>query len=128
MSIMKQLSIFLKNEPGVLGRLCENFAEHSINILGISVSDTVDHAVVRIMCSNPNKAAAVLGEAGVLVIETDVLVVDLPDQPGILASLSKKLAKNKINIEYAYGTTEKSGGKLVLRVSDCKKAQKLLKK
>lgn len=128
MAIMKQLSIFLKNKPGVLGRLCEEFSTHKINILGLSVSDTVDHAVVRMLCSDPNKAAAVLGEAGVLVVETDVVVVDLPDKPGVLASVSKKLAKKKINIEYAYGTTEGASGKLVMRVSDCKKAEKVLKK
>jgi len=127
MAIVKQLSIFLKNEPGVLGKFCEELSAHKINILGLSVSDTVDHAVVRILCDDPKKALTVLGDAGMLVVETDVLVIDLPDQPGVLADLAKKLAKAKVNIEYAYGTTEATGGKLVLRVSDTKKAQLALK-
>ncbi|HLX60051.1 MAG TPA: ACT domain-containing protein [Planctomycetota bacterium] len=127
MPIMTQLSIFLKNKPGVLGLLCEELAEHKVNILGLSVSDTVDHSVVRMLCDDAQKACAALGDAGMLVIETDVLVLDLPDKPGVLADVAQKLAKAKINIEYAYGTTEKSGGKLVLRVSDTKKAAKALK-
>ncbi len=128
MAIMTQLSIFLKNKPGVLARLCDEFADHKINILGLSVSDTVDHAVVRMLCSDPKKAADVLGHAGVLVVENEVLVVELPDKPGVLAAVAHKLAKKKINIEYAYGTTEESGGKLVMRVSDVKRAAKVLKK
>jgi hypothetical protein len=127
MPVLKQLSIFLENKPGVLGTFCEELAENSINILGLSVSDTVDHAVVRMLCDNPAKACTILGDAGMLVVETDVLVVDLPDKPGILADLAKKLAAAKVNIEYAYGTTEATGGKLVLRVSDTKKALKALK-
>lgn len=127
MPVMTQLSIFLKNKPGVLGLLCEELATHKINILGLSVSDTVDHSVVRMLCDNAHKASAALGEAGVLVIETDVVVLDLPDKPGVLAGVAQKLARAKVNIEYAYGTTEKSGGKLVLRVSDTKKAVKALK-
>jgi hypothetical protein len=127
MPIVKQLSIFLENKPGVLGTFCEELSAHKINILGLSVSDTVDHAVVRVLCDDPKKAITVLGDAGMLVIETDVLVVDLPDKPGILANVAKTLAKAKINIEYAYGTTDTTGGKLVLRVSDAKKAIKLLK-
>jgi hypothetical protein len=128
MPVMQQLSIFLKNKPGVLGLICDEFARHKINILGISVSDTVDHAVVRMLCDDPAKACTILGEAGLLVIETNVLVLKLPDKPGVLAATARKLAKAKVNIEYAYGTTEASGGKLVLRVSDTKKALKALNK
>ncbi|MEI6232521.1 MAG: ACT domain-containing protein [Planctomycetota bacterium] len=127
MPIVKQLSIFLENKPGVLGTFCEELSANEINIFGLSVSDTVDHAVVRVLCDDSKKAITVLGDAGMLVVETDVLVLDLPDKPGILGAVAKKLAKAKINIEYAYGTTDAKGGKLVLRVSDAKKALKTLK-
>jgi hypothetical protein len=127
MPVIKQLSVFLENKPGVLGRLCDSFADEKINILGMSVSDTVDHAVVRLVTNNANKARAILEDAGVLVVETDVLALTLPDRPGQLADVARKLAKAKVNIEYAYGTTDKSGGILILRVSDTKKAQKILK-
>lgn len=127
MQIVKQLSIFLENKPGVLGRLCQTFAKEKVNIEGLSISDTVDHAVVRLVTSNVRKAREILETAGVLVVETDVIVLTLADKPGMLAQVAGKLAKAKINIEYAYGTTEATGGQLVLRVSDAKKAAKVLK-
>jgi hypothetical protein len=127
MPVVKQLSIFLENKPGVLGRLCETFAKEKINICGMSVSDTVDHAVVRLVTSNANKARSILESAGVLVVETDVFSVSLPDRPGQLAAIAKKLSKAKVNIEYAYGTTDRDGGTLILRVSDINKAKKILK-
>lgn len=128
MTVVKQLSIFLENKPGVLARLCSSFAEQGINIEGMSVSDTVDHAVVRLITNDPAKAAAALEAAGVLVVETDVLALNLPDRPGELARVARQLAKAKVNIEYAYGTTEKAtGGMLILRVSDIAKARKVLK-
>src|SRR5437763_16122856 len=98
MPIVKQLSIFLANKPGVLARMCRTFAEQHINIAGLSVSDTVDHAVVRLITSNPAKARALLEDAGVLVVETSVLALKLPDKPGQLATAAQRLATAKVNI------------------------------
>ena len=126
MKVMKQLSVFLANKPGVLGQLCQTFAENKINIQGLSVSDTVDHAVVRMITNAPEKALHVLEGIGVLVVETDVLALALPDKPGILAAVAEKLAEGHVNIEYAYGTTASTGGMLVLRVSDIERARDLL--
>src|SRR4051812_15701276 len=127
MPVVKQLSIFLENKPGVMARLCETFSEQKVNIEGLSVSDTVDHAVVRLITNDPDKARTILEDAGVLVVETDVLALALPDKPGQLAAIARKLSKAKVNIEYAYGTTESDGGMLIMRVSDIKKARKILK-
>jgi hypothetical protein len=124
---MKQLSVFLENKPGVMARLCHGLAEQKINLLGICVSDTVDHAVVRLITSDPLKASALLESHGVLVVETDVLALSLPDRPGELGRIADKLAKAKVNIEYAYGTTGNSSTRLILRVSDLKKAVRALK-
>jgi hypothetical protein len=127
MPVVKQLSIFLENKPGVLARLCQTFADEGINIQGMCVSDTVDHAVVRLITDNPGKASEVLEATGVLVVETDVLALTLPDKPGQMAAIARQLSKAKVNIEYAYGTTEAPGGVLILRVSDIAKARKVLK-
>lgn len=127
MPVAKQLSIFLENKPGVLARLCQTFADNKVNIQGLSVSDTVDHAVIRLITSDAKRATELLESAGVLVVENEVLILTLPDKPGQLANVAKQLARAKINIEYAYGTTEEAGGHLVLRVSDVKKAMKILK-
>ncbi|MHB8973897.1 MAG: ACT domain-containing protein [Pirellulaceae bacterium] len=122
--IEKQLSLFLVNKPGVLADVCQTLGEHKINIRGISVSDTVDHAVVRLVVDDPQKAIHILGEHGVLVVETDILALEVADQPGALAKVARKFARGKINIEYAYGTAD--SGKIFLRVSDVKKGQQLL--
>lgn len=127
MQVVKQLSVFLENKPGVLARLCDEFAAEKINLQGITVSDTVDHAVIRLIPSDPAKALAVLEGAGQLVVETEVLALSLANRPGELAAVAAKLAKAKVNIEYAYGTVQNSTALMILRVNDIKKAQKVLK-
>jgi hypothetical protein len=127
MPVVKQLSIFLENKPGVLARLCENFAKEGINIEGLSVADGVDHAVVRLVPSDPRKAREMLESTGVLCIETDVIALKVPDRPGELGAAAKRLAKANVNIDYAYGTAAQGEGMLILRVNDLKKARKALK-
>ena len=128
MQIAKQLSIFLKNRPDTLADVCDHLKEEGINIIGFSVSDTVDHAVVRMVVDEPMKAIHLLGNAGVLVVENEVLVIDLRNKPGILATLGKTLAESGINIDYAYGglTRDDQSGVLYVRVSNVKKALDLL--
>jgi hypothetical protein len=127
MRVVKQLSVFLENKPGVLARLCGELAGQGINLQGITVSDTVDHAVIRLIPDDPVKALSLLESAGQLVVETDVLAMPMVDRPGELAKVAGKLAKANVNIEYAYGTVQGSRALLVLRVSDMKKAEKALK-
>ena len=67
---MQTLVAYVENKPGVLARLCETFSENKVNIQGLSISDTVDHAVVRLLTSNPKKAQALLEDAGVPVLLT----------------------------------------------------------
>jgi len=124
--IEKQISIFLENKPGVLANVCKTLGAHDVNIRGMSISDTVDHAVVRLIVNDPRKAIHVLGEHGALVVETDVLAVKLDDKPGALAKLAAKFARGKVNIEYSYGTSDGTEATVFVRVSDVKKAVQLL--
>jgi hypothetical protein len=128
MQIAKQLALFLENRPGTLARVCDALAAENINIFAISSSDTVDHIVVRMIVSDPARALFVFEEHGTLVVEDDVLMIAGDNKPGSLAKLAHKLAGAKINIEYAYCATlpEAKRGLLVLRVSDVKKAMKVL--
>ncbi|HZM03118.1 MAG TPA: ACT domain-containing protein [Candidatus Saccharimonadales bacterium] len=128
MQITKQLALFLENRPGMLARVCDALSAAKINIYAISTSDTVDHSVVRMVVSDPIKAMFVFEEHGTLVVEDDVLMITGDNKPGSLASLSHKLAQAKINIEYAYCATppDAKKGLLILRVSDAKKALKVL--
>lgn len=125
--IVKQLSVFLENKPGVLARVCQALAEKDVNIVGFSVSDSVDHAVFRIVVDDPAVATHVLGEGGALVVGTRVLAVKLPNRPGAVQQVAEMLAEADINIEYAYGAGDGAQGLVFLRVSDVEKAQVLLK-
>src|SRR4051812_20873345 len=102
MQITKQLALFLENRPGTLARVCDALAAAKINIYAISMSDTVDHSVVRMVVSDSRKALHLFEEHGTLVVENDVLMVEGDNKPGSLAKLAHRLAAAKVNIEYAY--------------------------
>ena len=128
MHITKQLAIFLENRPGTLARVCDALAESKINIYAISTSDTVDHTVMRMVVSDYRKALHIFEQHGTLVVEDDVLMVEGSNKPGSLSRIAHKLADAKINIEYAYCATppDAKKGLLVMRVSDAKRALKVL--
>ena len=128
MDIVTQLAVFLANKPGTLAEVCDELAKANINIYALTITDTVDHAVVRMVLSDTRKALHIFGERGVLVVENDVLMINNTNKPGGLSLLAKKLAEHKINIEYAYLATnpDSKKGLLILRVSDTKKALRVL--
>lgn len=129
MKTVKQLSLFLENKPGTLATVVRALAKAKINILAISVSDAVDHAVVRMVVNEPQKALHLLGEHGVLVVERDVLLIACDNRPGELATIARKLAAKKVNIEYAYAATvpDAPTGAIILRVDNLAKARQVLK-
>ena len=129
MKIVKQLSVFLENKPGTLSKVCRALAHEGVNIYAMTVSDTIDHAVIRIVVSDHDKAVRMFEATGVLVVETDVIQIDLKNEPGQLAKLSDKLSLAGINIDYAYcaAEMEQKKGALILRVNDTKEALKVLK-
>jgi hypothetical protein len=124
-----QLAVFLANRPGALARVCEALANAEINIHALATSDTVDHSVVRMVVSDPTKALMLLGEAGVLALETEVLMIETASEPGVLTKIAERLAEAEINIEYAYlaGGRGAEKGLIVLRPSDVEKAQAVLR-
>jgi hypothetical protein len=128
MHVDRQLSVFLENKPGTLAAMCEALAEEDVNLLAMTVSDTVDHAVVRMVVDKPDEAVRILGESGILVVTNDVLIIEVANYPGSLAELAQRLARNRINIEYAYCTTSEGQpeGALVLRTHDPEGAMQVL--
>jgi hypothetical protein len=130
MEIAKQLSVFLANKPGMLADVCDELARAGINIFALTISDTADHSVVRMVVSDPEKALAIFEERGVLTVGSKVLLIENHNKPGALAKIASRLAKAKINIEYAYLATSPASkrGLLILRVDDTKGALKVLKK
>lgn len=130
MEIVKQLSVFLANKPGMLADVCNELAKAGVNIFALTISDTADHSVVRMVVSNPEKTLHIFEERGVLAVESKVLAIENKNKPGALAKISTRLAKAKINIEYAYLATSPgaSKGLLIMRVDDTKRALKVLSK
>src|SRR5580765_5911230 len=112
-----QLGVFLSNKPGALARVCQALAEAEINIHALATSDTVDHSVVRMVVSDPTRALMLLGEAGVLAIENDVLMIQSDNYPGTLARIAERLSQAEVNIEYTYmaGMLNADRGLMILR-------------
>src|ERR1041385_3335349 len=123
-----QLAIFLENKPGALGRVCEALAQAGINISALTVSDTVDHAVIRMIVSDSTKALMLLGERGVLAFENDVLCIEASNERGVLGKIADALSRAEVNIEYAYFASNMTSpkGMIVLRPSNIEKAQQAL--
>ena len=117
MPIQKQLSIFLPNRPGMLAHIAGFLAEAHVNILALSVHDTVDNAVVRLVLDNPTKGLLLLEGEDLYITEQDVVMLAVDNAPGILARIAQKLGHADINIQYAYCTaaTNQEAGCIVLK-------------
>ena len=101
MYITTQYSIFMVNKPGVLAQVLSEFARSKINVIAMTMMDSVEHGVMRVVFTAPKKAEEVLAKLNMPHNETDVLCVTLDNKSGALATVSEKLAKNHINISYA---------------------------
>lgn len=128
MDIAIQFSIFMVNKPGVLAQLLGEFARAKINVIAMTVMDSVEHGVLRVVFAEPEKAREVLSKLNTPHNETEVLCINLDNRPGALAVVAEKLAKEHINISYAYCTAGAKGGRTtaVLKVADMKKAMRVL--
>jgi len=128
MYIAIQFSIFMVNKPGVLAQLLGEFARAKINVIALTVMDSVEQGVLRVVFAEPEKAREVLSKLNTPHNETEVLCVNLTNKSGALATVAEKLAKDHINISYAYCTAGAKGGKTtgVLKVADVRKAMRIL--
>ncbi len=129
MPIQKQLSVFLPNRPGVLAHISSILAEADINILALSVHDTVDNAVVRLVLDNPTKALLLLEREELYIMEQEVVILAVDNQPGTLARIAQKLGHADINIQYAYCTaaTRQVAGCIVLKTDQPESAMECLR-
>jgi len=118
--IETQLAVFMDNRPGMLARISQALAKAKVNILALSILDTVDHAIIRMVVDKTKEAERVLGELHAMVQAREVVFMDVPNAVGVLAGIAERLAEAGINIEYAYCTTPPSqdAGALVLRTND----------
>lgn len=129
MNVEKQFSIFMVNKPGILAQILAEFARAKVNINALTVMDSVEHGVLRVVCESADTMRDILSHLNMQFNETEVLCITLPNRPGAFAAVTEKLAKAHINIAYAYCTAGAKGGKTtaILKVADVKKAMKILK-
>jgi len=125
---IKQISIFLENRGGRLAEVTDVLGRADINIRALSLADTSDFGILRLIVDRPDDAVKALKEKGFTVRETNVVAVEVPDKPGGLAGVLKKLRDFGISIEYMYAFVEKATDKavLVFRFDEVQKALKTL--
>ena len=107
MERVKQISVVLENRPGQLARLCRRLADREVNIIALSVAETSEQGVVRLVLDKPEEALRLLDEGGFAFVQTEVLLFALPNQPGALAGMTEKLTDKGVNIPFVYGSTGK---------------------
>jgi hypothetical protein len=125
---VNQISIFLENKPGQLAAICRTLAEADINIATLSLADTADFGVVRMIVDDHVRGCEVLAAAGFAVKQTEVVTATVPDRPGGMAEIMSKLDAAGVNIEYSYAYALGQGEKaiLVFRFDDNAKAEAAL--
>lgn len=128
MQIEKQFSVFLINRPGVLARVTSVLAENGVNVLALSLSDSGEHGVLRLVCQDVEKARACLTEAHDRWTETDVLVMPIDNTPGAFAQLAEKLTDGGVDITYAFFSAAEDGKATtaVFKIKDIDAAKALL--
>jgi len=121
---VEQIAVFLENKSGRLAEITEILAQSGINIRALSVADTADFGILRLIVNKVDSALKVLKDNGFTVGKTNVLAVEVPDQAGGLAGVLKTVEAEGLNVEYMYAFVNKSGEKAVLifRFDDMDKA------
>ena len=130
MHISQQFSIFMVNKPGVLARVLGAFAKAKINIVAMTMMDSAEHGVMRVIFGSAEKAKKILDGLNMPYSQTEVICVNLDNKSGALAGVAENLTRNHINISYAYCTAGARGGRTtgVVKVANVKKAMKVLEK
>ena len=125
---IRQISIFLENRPGQLSAICHELAQAEINIATLSLADTSDFGIVRMIVDDHDRAKDVLEANGHAVNVREVIAVCVPDRPGGMAGVMEALDRAGVNIEYSYAISFHRGEKavLVFRFSDNDRAVKAL--
>lgn len=127
---VEQISIFIENKSGRLAEVAKTLGEADVNIRALSLADTSDFGILRLIVNNNETASAVLKEKGFTVSKTEVVAVEVPDCPGGLAKILQTLDGAAINVEYMYAFVERSAGNAVIifRFDETDNAIKVLTK
>jgi len=124
----KQITVFLESKPGRLANILSELARQKVNITALSVMDRTEHNVLRLVPDDAAKAARIIQGLNTPCTATDVVLVELRNQPGALAHVCEALAAEHIQIDYAYCSSGGRNGKVlgIFKVSNADKAMRVL--
>jgi hypothetical protein len=127
---VKQISVFLENKKGRLAEVTKTLSHEKINIRALSLADTADFGVLRIIVDNPERAVSVLKSHGFVAQVTEVIAIEVEDRPGGLSRILEVLDQDNVNVEYMYAYVEKSRDNAIVicRIDDRERALQILEK
>jgi len=125
---VKQISVFIENRSGRLREVTKVLGENSINIKALSLADTSDYGILRLIVDQPDAALKALKQANFTLSETNVIAVEVSDEPGGLSNLLDSLDSADINVEYMYAFVEKSSNNaiMIFKIENIENAIKVL--
>lgn len=124
--VIKQLSVFLENREGRLEKVTEALAENHINIVSISLADTSEYGMLRLIVSDPEKGKEILKNAGFSAMLTDVLAIKVPQKIGMMHQLLTVFAKEDLSVEYMYTLATGKFPSIIVKLNNVKRAVDLL--
>ena len=125
--LAKQVSVFIENRQGRLGEVLKVLKDNNVNILSLSLADTTEYGLLRLILNNPELAKEKLTEQGFSTLLTDILVIEISHKSGSLQDFLTVLSSNDVNIEYMYGLSiDGDKASVVLKASEIDKASKIL--
>ena len=127
--VTKQISVFIENRKGRLGEILDVLKEKDVNILSMSLADTAEYGLLRIISDKPQEGKTALSAAGFSSMLTDVFILKVPHMPGALQNILRIISEEEINVEYMYGLSV--GGEdasIVVKTSDLEKADETFEK
>lgn len=127
MPIVDQISVFVENQPGRLGTLCEVLSEEGINIQAIMVPSGTDYGIVHVVADRHEAALQALEARSYRTYTSRVVDIELDDHPGALSRLARRLSEGGVDIRYAYSAVAGGRGRLILAVSDAEAAERILR-
>ncbi len=127
--ILKQVSVFLENTPGHLRKVCSVLADAGVNLQTLTLAESRDYGIVRIIADTPEGAIEALSKAGIAAKLIDVVAVEVADRPGALLGILDKAAQGGLNLDYMYAMTRGINGNplMIMRFGDAQKAAEILK-
>ena len=123
---VQQLSVFLENRAGRLDDVLKVLSEGGVNIVALSLADTADYGMLRMIVSDPHKGRVVLKEAGITAMLTDVIAFRVAHATGSLSKAMHQLVEGEINIEYMYVLSTSEYASMIVKIADYEKAEQIL--